>query len=187
MTSPEGDPLAGLVSLVGRQGRRLDDQGKRLDGLQGAVTELANLVANRVTEDADGAPQALWWPEIDPGEERTEALRAFLAWVDDVLRGRHPESYRGITPCWFLHPEVLDDLTSLYVAWLAAYRDPTAPATASIEWHDRWMPSCLERCRQAIKSRGCDRTNHIERPSRTDEFLGSDELKRFIAEPPKQS
>ena len=55
---------------------------------------------------------------------------------------------------------MLDELTALRAAWYAAYRGKAAPATAAIEWHDRWLPGCMARCKAAIKARPCDIDGH---------------------------
>ena len=59
---------------------------------------------------------------------------------------------------------MLDELTALHAAWHAAYRGKAAPATAAIEWHDRWLPGCMARCKAALKARPCDRDGHQSPP-----------------------
>lgn len=188
---PDGDPLAGALSLIGQQGRRLGDVERDVGGLKDAagradklgnrITELAEMVAALAEDEAGGAApkRAPWWPDFGPGEERTEALRDLGAWVEEVLRLRHPELYRGLAPCWYRHPEVLDELTALRRAWFGAYRDSMASATAAIEWHDRWLPACLGRCKAAIKSRGCDKNVHDDQPMKTEPFFDSADFDDF--------
>jgi hypothetical protein len=82
-----------------------------------------------------------------------------------VLRGHHPELFNdSLQACWYRHDDVLDELTALRAAWYAAYRGKAAPATAAIEWHDRWLPGCMARCKAAIKARPCDQDGHRSRP-----------------------
>jgi hypothetical protein len=196
---PDGDPLAGALSLIGRQGRRLDDVERDVGGLKDAVakaeeelgprvTELAEIVAALAEDEASGsrAQRTPWWPDFGAGEELTEALRALGVWVEEVIRQRHPELYRGLAPCWYRHPEVLDELTALRTAWFGAYRDSMASATAAIEWHDRWLPACLARCKAVMKSRGCDKEGHDERPMKTEPFLASAEFENFTKADPKR-
>ena len=59
---------------------------------------------------------------------------------------------------------MVDELTALQAAWQAAYRGTAAPATAAIEWHDRWLPGCLARCKAALKDRPCDTGGHPSPP-----------------------
>jgi hypothetical protein len=98
--------------------------------------------------------------------------------VDEVLRARHPEAYNELGACWFLHPDILDELTALHAAWLAAYRDNTSPGTAAIEWHDRWLPGAMVRCRAAMRARGC-RGRHEKESLTTEAFLDRQEFKNF--------
>jgi hypothetical protein len=65
-------------------------------------------------------------------EDRRAAWNLLGAWVDEVLRGRHPELYKSLKKCWYQHPDVVDELSALRVAWYGAYRDPRASATGGI-------------------------------------------------------
>jgi hypothetical protein len=108
---------------------------------------------------------AIWWPDLPAGQQRTAALRLLGAWVDDVLHGHHPELFHdSLQACWYRHADVLDELTALRAAWYAAYRGKAAPATAAIEWHDRWLPGCMARCKAAIRARPCDQDGHRSPP-----------------------
>ena len=96
-----------------------------------------------------------------------------------MIRGRHPEAYKdSLQPCWYRHPDVLDELTALRAAWYAAYRDSAASATAAIEWHDRWLPGAMTRCKAAMKALACDKNGHQE-PRKTTPFSDSVEFKEF--------
>ena len=149
-----------------------------------ALAALVAKLAEREEAETRGA-RAIWWPDQPAGEERTAELRSLGAWVEEVLRARHGEAYRGIQSCWYLHPDVLDELTALRAAWYAAYRDTSASATAAIEWHDRWLPGCLARCKAAIKARACDKSGHQESTARTDPFYDSAEFDAFTKADPK--
>ena len=99
------------------------------------------------------------------GQQRTAALRLLRAWVEDVLRGRHPGLARdNLQPCWDGHDDVVDQLTALQAAWPGVYRGTAASATAAIKWHDRWLPGCLARFKAAFKARPCDRAGHQPPP-----------------------
>jgi hypothetical protein len=157
-----------------RLDRRLDALGQDAASQRQAVAELnsrlddlTTLAGERAGRQAAGArgERAIWWPDVPAGPERTAALRLLRAWVDDVLRGHHPGlASDSLQPCWDRHQDVLDELTALHAAWHAAYRGTAAPATAAIEWHDRWLPGCLARCKAAIKARPCDTGGHQSPP-----------------------
>ncbi len=152
--------LGALGQDVTTQRHAVADLETRLDDL----TTLARELAARQPAGTRGE-RAIWWPDLPAGQERTAALRLLRAWVDDVLRGHHPELVNdSLQPCWDRHDDVLDELTALQAAWHAAYRGKAAPATAAIEWHDRWLPGCLARCKAAIKARPCDTGGHRSPP-----------------------
>ena len=152
--------LGALGQDVTTQRHAVAELETRLDDLTTLVRELAE----RQPADTRGA-RAIWWPDLPAGHERTAALRLLRAWVDDVLRGHHPELVNdSLQPCWDRHEDVVDDLTALQAAWHAAYRGKAAPATAAIEWHDRWLPGSMARCKAAIKARRCGPGGHQSPP-----------------------
>ena len=155
--------LASLGHDVQTQRQAGAELGTRLDDLTTLVPELAGRQAAQTRGE-----RAIWWPDVPAGRERTGVLRLLRAWVDEVLRGHHPELVQdSLQACWYRHDDVLDELTALQAAWYAAYRGKAAPATAAIEWHDRWLPGCMARCKAAIKARPCDRDGH-QSPSKTE-------------------
>lgn len=145
--------------------------------------ELAGTV-DELVQRREAVP-ALWWPDLPAGPARAEAVQGLGVWVDEVLRGRHPEAYNELGTCWFQHPDILDELTALQAAWFAAYRDPAAPPTAPIEWHDRWLPGTMARCKAAIRARGC-KGRHEKQPDSTAGFLDRQEFKNFAKCGPEQ-
>ena len=148
--------LAALGQDVETQRHAVAELRTRLDDLTTLVPERAERQAAQTRGE-----RAIWWPDLPAGQERTAALRLLRAWVDDVLRGHHPELVNdSLQACWYRHDDVLDELTALRAAWYAAYRGAAAPATAAIEWHDRWLPGCMARCKAAIKARPCDIDGH---------------------------
>jgi hypothetical protein len=159
---------------------------RRLDDLAETVSQVSVLQAEVAATDQpapDPAPvqggPASWWPDLATRDDRAEALQSLGTWVDEVLRNRHPEMYNQLGSCWYQHPDILDELTALRAAWFAAYRDPAAPATAAIEWHDRWLPGAMRRCRGAIRARGCKARHEKVMPA-TDPFLDRQEFVNFV-------
>jgi hypothetical protein len=71
-------------------------------------------------------------------EELWGQLTAWVSWI----RSRHPLA-RKIPARWAEHPEVVEELTALWLAWQHAYEDHAAPLTASADWQDRWLPGLL--------------------------------------------
>jgi hypothetical protein len=157
--------------------RRLDDLAETVSEVGTLRAEVAAVAGNMATAQNQGITS--WWPDLATGDSRAEALENLGVWVDEVLRARHPEMYNRLGACWYQHPDVLDELTALRSAWYAAYRDPGAPATAAIEWHDRWLPGAMRRCRRAIRARGCKGRHEREAPA-TASFLDRQEFRNFV-------
>jgi hypothetical protein len=193
MTEPHDSPDAraarAAIAEVARLGRLVEELGKRLESLANTSTDLAELreqvaevsgmVAGLLEEHAETqGKRALWWPDLEAGEERTTALRQLGAWVEDVLRGHYPELYKdSLGSCWYRHPNVLNELTALWVAWYGVYRDEGASSTAAIEWHDRWLPGAMARCKTTMKAMACDKNGH--QLPKTKPFYDSDDFGDF--------
>jgi hypothetical protein len=167
-------------------GRDVETQRQAVAELQTRLDDLTTLVrelAERQAAEA-GGERAVWWADLPAGEERTAGLRLLGAWVDEVLRGHHPELFQdSLQACWYRHDDVLDELTALRAAWHAAYQGKAAPATAAIEWHDRWLPGCMARCKAAINARSCDKDGH-QAPPKTEAFYGWVAFKEFTESGP---
>ncbi len=167
LTTQHLDEDERLDRRLGTLGRDVETQRQAIAEVQTHLEDLTTLVgelAERQAAETRGE-RAIWWPDLPAGEERTAALRLLGAWIDEVLRGHHPELVQdSLQACWYRHDDVLDELTALRAAWHAAYRGKAAPATAAIEWHDRWLPGCMARCKAAIKARPCDKDGHQSLP-----------------------
>jgi hypothetical protein len=74
------------------------------------------------------------------GAKLWEALADWVGW----LRGRYPLA-RQIPLCWWRHPELVEELTALWLAWREAYTEKGASLTAAADWHGRWLPEFLRR------------------------------------------
>jgi hypothetical protein len=101
----------------------------------------------------------------DLGPKAEEELRTQLTdWVG-WLRSRYPLATE-IRPCWPEHPEIVEELTALWLAWQHAYADPDATLTAAADWHDRWLSGLLHRHRleHGPLALNCS-SEHAPRPS----------------------
>jgi hypothetical protein len=101
------------------------------------------------------------WRHLGP--RATATLTAELGGWVDWLRGRYPLA-RRVPPCWASHPELVEELTALWVAWQAAYTHPDAHPTAPADWHDRWLPGLLHRLAHGPHATDCDPDHHRPRP-----------------------
>jgi len=158
LTTQQLDENERLDRQLGVLGQDVKTQRQAIAALESRLDDLTTLARERAERQPAGTGgRAIWWPDLPAGQQRTAALCQLRAWVDDVLRARHPKlASDSLPPCWDRHDDVVDELTALQAAWQAAYRDTAAPATAAIEWHEHWLPGCLARCKAAIKARPCD-------------------------------
>ena len=108
-----------------------------------------------------GSVTSWCWRDATPeaGERLQKALGDWVDWI----RHRYPLA-RRIPQCWTEHPEVVEELTALWLAWQAAYVEVDAPLTAAAEWHDRWLPGVLFRLEHGAMALDC-RQHHQERPA----------------------
>jgi hypothetical protein len=136
----------------------------RVELLEAAVIELS--------EDPPSKRFRAWlWQDLDT-EQYASRLERLALWVDEslVARERTPsalapdvgESLGGgkadevlkLRQCWREHPDVLDTLTALYVAWYGAYRDPHPSSVAALDYQSRWRPEAVRRLNRAMD--GCE-------------------------------
>ncbi|RGD55423.1 hypothetical protein DR950_41920 [Kitasatospora xanthocidica] len=85
------------------------------------------------------------WVEMTE-EEAGDAWATLLAWRRTVLKVRWPSVYWATTTrCWYLHPEVVEELSALYLAWKHTYTAPEATPMRAAEFLERWLPGALRR------------------------------------------
>ena len=82
------------------------------------------------------------WDALTP-HDQARTWRALAAWVG-WLRRRYPLAHR-VPLCWWRHPELVEELTALWLAWRDAYVEKGAPLTGGADWHGRWLPEFLRR------------------------------------------
>jgi hypothetical protein len=121
------DCIPGLAQLAELHDAQLHDLRAAVQRLQGP---------------SQGGVTAVAWQLLD-GSGAEAVWRRLADWVG-WLRGRYPLA-RQIPACWWRHPELVEELTALWLAWREAYTERSVPATASMDWHDRWLPGLLRR------------------------------------------
>lgn len=134
-----------------------------LDQLASEITDAyADILARfEALEDRPSArpvaPAAWCWRALSDqaAEELWTQLKEWVAWI----RCRYPLA-KKLPPCWPEHPEVVEELTALWLAWQAAYEQPDAQPTAAADWHDRWLPGALHRLEHGAHAINCSDTHH---------------------------
>jgi hypothetical protein len=171
MTQQEVDLAAGEADPVARQ---LLQQAQLIIRLRRDLDQLANDATDTIAgllarlEDLETRPRntahapAAWcWRDLGP-HAQTELMNQLDSWTA-WLRHRYPLA-RKIPACWAQHPELLEELTALWLAWQAAYQQPDAPLTAPADWHDRWLPGVLHRLEHGPFALDCS-DSHASRPT----------------------
>src|SRR4051812_14313636 len=129
----DADSVPGLAQIAA-----LHDE--QLEQLEATIEEL---LADRDTPP--GGPQRpVVWAQLTPAEAM-RTWRALAGWVG-WLRGRYPLATQ-VPLCWWRHPELVEELTSVWLAWRDAYVEKGAPLTGGADWHARVLPEFLRRIR----------------------------------------
>ena len=120
--------LAGVAALH-------DDQIYRLSALVAQIQEADDA-------SASGRAGPFVWSTLDAHSASTlwQDLADWVGW----LRGRYPLA-RQVPLCWWRHPELVEELTALWLAWREGYVEKGASLTTPADWHGRWLPEFLRR------------------------------------------
>lgn len=120
---------------------------ERLDELETNLRSLMELVGRITSAGAAAASSArpsVWaWSHVS-GERARRQWAGLVPWVR-WLTDRYPRALRDFPPCWYLHPDALEELSALWAAWMAAYHGDDEPREDLIAWHDRWLPGVTGR------------------------------------------
>ena len=138
----DSDSVPGLAEIAALHDRRLSE-------LQDALTDL---VEDPPVARGPGS-RPFVWQELSP-RDRARTWQALAEWVG-WLRGRYPLA-RQVPLCWWRHPELVEELTALWLAWREAYVEKGAPLTSAADWHGRWLPELLRRMRAGGWNVACE-------------------------------
>lgn len=98
------------------------------------------------------------WPMLDDASADIE-LAALDRWVR-WLTTRYTLAPRTIPPCWSDHDALIEELSALRTAWLAAFA-PTARGVAPIDWHVQFW-AARNRLEQTMRYAGCTKDDHYD-------------------------
>lgn len=174
------EPLGGIpdqVALLFKETSRLEQQltqlageysktRKQLGGLEELQKELAGLkkAVEALTQEAEAG--TLWdWAAMDQ-QEALEAWEQLREWVETVLDEQLqlvalPDAGTNVVPpCWYLHRDVVWELSWLCQEWLNLYRGDGTARQAG-DWWDRWLPGVLRRIGESPAGKRC-KTSHSD-------------------------
>jgi hypothetical protein len=161
-TSARIEGLAASVEALGEQlraagatadtGQRLDDVAADVDALSEQVRVLMEL------QEGGGDTGTVWDWEALTRDQASRAWTELVRWLDQQFLPRNPDVLekagqglkRAWAPCWYRHPDVVDDLSALYGAWKAAYHGKNRSEARAIEWRNRWLPDTITRLRATL-------------------------------------
>lgn len=146
---------AGLVNELAETFGNSDAQVRgKVGELIGKVDETQQVISSLhdlVTDLPAGGP---WlWAELDPKVQRDLwiELDAFVSWLQNRILSHNTSRQSGIAPCWYKHPDAVEQLTALMVAHKASYNPKTKKAShALVDWFHRALWPTME----IIKARG---------------------------------
>ena len=96
-----------------------------------------------------------WATMTDPETENAlDELEDWVFWVVD----RYALDHRTVPPCWPEHGALIEDLSALRVAWLAAFGITGRPE-APREWHAQFA-AARQRMTEAASLTGCRPSEH---------------------------
>ena len=117
-------------------------------------------------EDAS-SPVCIQTASVPAGEGiDIESLATWVDWMQD----RYAGTGDWLTPCWWRHGFVVEELSALRTSWLGVYSADERPAhTAALTWHEQ-AEKCRDRIRRTISTGpGCTAVSHKPDQSVTDD------------------
>jgi hypothetical protein len=80
-------------------------------------------------------PVPILWCAHSPSDQALllEELDLWVGWLVD----RYGLDHRTVPACWRDHPELIEELSALHLAWEAAFSS-SADAVAALQWHERF-------------------------------------------------
>lgn len=158
MTAAPEYATAAAVAALARELEGLRRTVDQLRLLPRRIEEVAALVARlaelRASNDEDAVDErTITWLDMpsDPDGAATDevelTLLRLMDWMGTVYL-RYADAARSLPACWLWHPEVVEELTWLRQAWLAAYAETEGRVSLAGDWHDRQRPGVVRRIKE---------------------------------------
>lgn len=160
-TPASDDPGATVTNLADPRlralARSLDRTGRRIDGIEKLVMQLAADLATlaqfvradaaQADDEGTSAPVVRAWLLANNPEQAAADLADLCMWVGRVYL-RYPRT--DLPTCWLWHPHAVEELWWLRRAHADAY-DPEAGSWLRVgDWHNRQLPGVTRRLTEAI-------------------------------------
>lgn len=98
-----------------------------------------------------GPPTPIVWSAFSESDQELllEDLDSWVTWLVERYRLDH----RVVPPCWTRHPELIEELSALQLAWQGAFSTSAVP-DAPLNWHERFA-SARVRIGDWVSRAGC--------------------------------
>lgn len=98
-----------------------------------------------------GPPTPIVWSAFSVADQELllEDLDVWVTWLVERYRLDH----RVVPPCWTQHPELIEELSALQLAWQGAF-STSAVSDAPLNWHERFASARL-RIGDWVSRTGC--------------------------------
>lgn len=118
------------------------------------IARVQELLEELMDGEGSGAHQRpIVWDQLTPMQLEA-TWRSLAQWVG-WLRGRYPLAHQ-LPACWWRHPELVEELSALWLAWRDAYIEKGAALSAGADWHARALPELLRRLRGGGWNLACE-------------------------------
>lgn len=168
--------LERLAAEVERLNRRLDDLSSAVDSVSNsrpAISDLADafeelsqqvgVLTEQLMGEDEGPPRLPLTAWLDATAEQAPIILTELSeWIGTVLVQYDLDG--GIVPCWYRHPDVVQVLLDLRLAWLTTYRNPEGKVLGALDWHQRYLPAARQYLK-GLKMKCSDRDHTMRKTS----------------------
>lgn len=105
-----------------------------------------------------GPPTPIVWSAFTAAEQELllEDLDVWVTWLVERYRLDH----RVVPECWTRHPELIEELSALQLAWQGAFSMGAVP-DAPLNWHERFAVA-RSRIAEWVSRSGCRPDAHRE-------------------------
>ncbi|WP_417235515.1 hypothetical protein [Arthrobacter sp.] len=148
LEEPDTEDVEGLDELLLRI--------PEMDGRLAATEETVAALVAELTDHPAGGP---WlWDALTPERQRElwVELDGFVSWLQNRILCHHMSKDNWISPCWYRHPDAVEQLTALMVAHKASYHPKAAQATHGlVDWFQRCLWPTMDTLKQRMTFKAC--------------------------------
>jgi len=118
--------------------------------LRGELAEVRGLVEARPPAPPP-TPAAVVWAEVTSAVVASGVLRELAGWVEGLAAPTWPRLRAELVACWPRHPDLVQVLLDLHMAWSTSRRPSSAPG---LTWdvHTRYVPHAVTIAQGTLRS-----------------------------------